>query len=146
MKSVKTLCEIKAPVEEVWKILSQIKQWPRWTDVFSDISVKPEIGGEMHFRILLEGRKRPMKFKATISQWEVNQAIAWKGGVKGIITGEHYLHLKKIDETHTHVIHGEDFGGILPVLFLRNGLNRRIENTYKKFNTQLKAAVKNAHT
>lgn len=142
MKSVKTLCEIKAPVDKVWQILSQVKRWSEWNTVITDIRAAPELGGEMQFRILLEGRKRPMKFKATFSQWEENRAIAWKGGIKGLITGEHYLHFKEIDAAHTHIIHGEDFGGILPLLFMRSGLLKHIENTYKKFNTQLKEAVK----
>lgn len=138
MKSIRTEININAPIETVWSILMDFKNYPNWNP-FIHITGKAAIGQQLENTIFLEGQK-PQVFKPTVLAVEQEKELRWEGNllVKGIFDGEHYFQLEKISTNQTRLIHGENFNGILSGLLLKM-IGEATENGFTKMNQALKA-------
>jgi len=137
MKSIRTEINIHAPIETVWTILMDFKNYPNWNP-FIHITGKAEVGQQLENTIFLEGQK-PQVFKPIVLAVAQEKELRWEGNllVKGIFDGEHYFQLEKVNPTQTKLIHGENFKGILSGLLLKM-IGEATENGFQKMNEALK--------
>lgn len=137
MKNIQTEINIDAPIETVWTILMDFKNYPNWNP-FIHITGKAIVGQQLANTIFLEGQQ-PQVFKPTVLAVAQEKTLRWEGNllVKGIFDGEHYFQLEKVNAYQTKLIHGENFKGILSGLLLKM-IGRATENGFKQMNQALK--------
>lgn len=120
---------INAPIEKAWALLENFDNYKNWNSMIT-FKKKPQVGKTILMRVSLNGKK--ITTPVTFLKIEKNKKLAWKGGPKGLITGEHYFLLEAIDERSCKMIQGEKFSGLLvPIMwpFLKNTLNTLYEKT-----------------
>ncbi|CAA0092080.1 Uncharacterised protein [BD1-7 clade bacterium] len=108
---------IHAPIDEVWRHLSAIEQYPQWNRRATfDHKNQPVIAGrKLRMRVRLFGVVVPVP--AVIECLEHQQELRWKGGIPGIYTGSHYFRLEAAGKD-TIMVQGEDFQGVaVPLLW-----------------------------
>ncbi len=143
MRTVETYIIINAPVETVWKVLTDFPSYPEWNPFIKSIEGKPESGSKLKV-IIQQPESKPMTFKPVCLECEANHTFRWLGhlGFKGIFDGEHIFQLEKLDNNHTRFIHKENFKGILvPILWKQ--LNSRTREGFELMNIKLKKRSEN---
>ena len=119
MRQIFTEFDVDAPVDQVWSVLVDIEKWREWNPFIPEISGEVSVGSRLKIRIEPPGGK-PMSFKATVSCVQENRDFIWVGfiPIPGAFRGEHIFELRPIDDSHTKVIHREEFSGwMLPFLW-----------------------------
>lgn len=138
MKSIRTEININAPIETVWSILMDFKNYPNWNP-FIHITGKAAVGQQLSNTIFLEGQQ-PQTFKPTVLTVVPEKTLRWEGNllIKGIFDGEHYFQLEKVNANQTKLIHGENFKGVISGLLLKM-VGDATKDGFKKMNQALKA-------
>jgi len=111
---IKTEILINAPAAKVWEILTDFEKHPQWNPFIKSISGKKEVGKKLKVTLQPPGGKK-MKFTPKVLVFTKEKELRWQGQlfIPGLVDGQHYFLLKKIDENTTKFIHGEKFSGIL---------------------------------
>ena len=103
--------QIGAPIEVVWRILSDLPRWPEWNKGVSRISVDGpvKIGAEFHWG------SGGMKIASRLEEMAPPRRIAWTGKMIGVRA----VHVWELTESGagTHVRTEESFEGWLARLF-----------------------------
>ena len=112
MKELVTEITIQAPVEIVWKHLTDLTAYSSWNPFI--VKSDGEIGlGNQITNVMMNGGK-PRTFKPKITGVKPLLSFEWLGKLPlGLFNGNHYFRLEKIDDDTTHLIHGEHFSGLL---------------------------------
>jgi hypothetical protein len=142
MPEVHTEIVVDAPAARVFAVLADASRWPEWNQLFR--VVRGELAADANFvgKIAIAGL--PITFHATVTRYEPDRALAWKGPrfwlLQRIAVGEHYFELERRGDDCTHLVHGERFDGILPNLDpIWRQLEPRLTKAYSRFNEALKA-------
>ncbi len=146
MKSISTNIIINAPVEQVWEVLMDHANYPKWNPFIKNIAGNAEPGSTLSVQIHPPEGK-PMTFKPVVVCNRPQREFRWKGHlfVKGLFDGEHFFQLEALDFDQTQLIHGEHFSGVLSgMLFKMMETNTR--NGFEAMNKALKQAVEQAFT
>lgn len=140
VKSVHTQLELNVPSEQAWALLTDFPSWSTWNPVIVRIEAEPGLGGEVAFEIRVAPAE-PANLRANFSIWEEGQGFAWAAGLPGVISGEHYLRIEPVDANRCRVIHGEDFGGLVPALLFSSDRMQSIEAAYSRMNEAFAAEL-----
>ena len=120
---------VDAPIEKVWQLLIDFDSYSNWSSMVS-FRGQPEVGKTVPLMVSILGRK--IKTPVEFLKIEENKELAWRGGLSGLITGEHYFELSSIDDDKTKLVQGEKFKGLLlPFMWpiLKNTLNKLYEQS-----------------
>lgn len=112
MKNIQTDIIIENNVDTVWKILTDFKKYSLWNPFL----IKIEQTSTNHLKVEARLSGKPMKFSSTIIIRIAPSELRWIGGIPWIFRGEHYFLLKPLSNGKTHLIHGENFSGLLAIL------------------------------
>lgn len=79
--SMSSSVDIDAPRSRVWSAIKNAAEWPRWSNVCTDVWDVPasgigEVGSKFGFRLRMGGRKVP--FNVTVSRVVADQLIEWR--------------------------------------------------------------------
>lgn len=120
MKSIETNIEIKASKSEVWKALTNLKEYKNWNPFIVSSDGKA-ILGEQLINTMNNGEKS-MTFKPRVTDLQPEKRFEWLGHlfIPGLFDGRHYFELEEIDPQHTRLVQGEYFSGILSGVILRS--------------------------
>lgn len=105
--------EIEAPIDTVWKILTDIKNWKNWQKAVSETVVQGEVGEGTQFNWKAGG----VSFKSKIHTAELNSKFGWTGTTIGVSAIHNWTFEEKGNKTV--VIVEESLQGIFPKLFRR---------------------------
>lgn len=143
MKNIHTAITIDAPIETVWALLMDFKNYPNWSP-FIHITGKAAVGQQLVNTIFLEGQK-PQVFKPKVLVVKPNKEFRWEGHlfVKGLFDGQHYFQLSKTETGQTQLVHGENFKGILSGMILKM-IGQATKEGFEKMNQALKMQCKMA--
>jgi len=108
--------DIDAAAEKVWQILIDFDKFPEWNPMIVKLSGKLTIGEPLHFTVM-QANGKLLKLKARFQIISAARELRWGGGLKGILYGEHYFMLEKINEKSCRLLHGETFSGLIISLF-----------------------------
>lgn len=103
--------EIGAPIETVWKILTDIMDWPKWQKAVSETVVMGNVGEGTPFSWKAGG----LSFKSSIHTSKEHSAFGWTGTTIGASAIHNWTFRKK--DNNTVVIVEESLQGVLPKLF-----------------------------
>lgn len=108
--------EIDASTEEVWKVLTDFDKFPNWNPMIVKLIGTPVVGDKLMFSVQQINGKL-LKLKARFQVVAPDKELRWGGGLKGLLYGEHYFILEKIDDQSCRLHHGEIFSGLIISLF-----------------------------
>ncbi len=141
MPHIRTALSIAAPPARVWSILADVRGWPRWTTIMRDCRGVARAGDPIAFRIAIPGLP-VLPIQARVVRAEPERALAWRGGVPGVLVGEHALELEP-EGQGTRLLHHERFEGVLARAMIAP-VAGRIERAYATLNEELRVRVERA--
>ena len=131
---------IDAPPERVWQVLTDFAAYPQWNPLLVEARGEARAGARVKVRAALKPGAGPrLRFSATVVRADAGAALVWKGGVPGVLFGEHFFHLRP-EGQGTRFEQGEVFTGLLSLL-LGAGVRRRMERAYAAMNEALARRV-----
>ncbi len=138
---IQTTITIKATSEQVWKVLTNFKDYPDWNPFLTEASGKLKVGEKL---LINAGG---MKFKPTLLKVEKNVELRWLGKLlfSGIFDGEHYFQIEENSDGTITFHHGEIFKGILVSMFKKK-LDTETKASFKEMNMALKKRCENLKT
>jgi hypothetical protein len=78
MKEIRADVEIEAPVERVWKVLTDFNSYPEWNPFITAVQGKPEAGERLVVTIQPPGRKG-RDFRPSVLAAREGQELRWLG-------------------------------------------------------------------
>ena len=126
-----------APIKRVWEIETDLDNWSNWNSDIESMEVKGDIGVGTVFVWKAGG----ITIESTITEYEPNTRIAWKGKTFGI-DAYHIWNFTARGDT-THISTEEKFKGILPWL-LPGTMRDQIDKALKHGVQVLKNAAENS--
>ncbi|TCK92570.1 hypothetical protein EDC19_1719 [Natranaerovirga hydrolytica] len=138
MKELRTEIHIQAPVEKVWKVLTDVEKYPQWNPFIKSLQ-GDLVEGEIIQVELQPADKKPMTMRPQIILVQKERELRWKGRMflPGIFDGEHIFELTVLENQTTQFIHREKFSGIM-VPFLKKMLDNNTRRGFEMMNQQLK--------
>ena len=138
MRELRTEINIDAPVQKVWKILTDFKSYPNWNPFIVSVEGNIQVGSV--FKVLLHPpESKPMTFKPTCLSMEQNKEFSWLGKLffPGIFDGKHIFELSEISATKTKLVQREEFSGLLVPLLWKQ-LDNHTRKGFDLMNEKLK--------
>lgn len=132
---------INAPVEVIWKVLSDFKSYPQWSPTIAEFYGEPQVGKRTKV-LLIQPGSTGIKMNPIFLKIAENKELRWKGSlfVKGLFDGEHYFLIKRISQNQSQIIQGECFSGLL-IPFLKKMIHGNTKKGFELFNKALKERV-----
>jgi hypothetical protein len=114
IRSIRSTTEIRAPLEEVWRILTDFAAYPEWNPHIRRVRGEPVLGG----RIAIETRPpggRAIVMRPLIMTWDPPHELRWRGTflARGLFTGEHGFRLEAMKGNRVRFIQDETISGLL---------------------------------
>ena len=106
---------INAPVDTVWRLMSDIEKWPLWNKDIRKVKLKGALAAGTKF----EWKVKQGWIESTLSVVEPPKTIGWRGNLSGISA----VHIWRISGTDgdVTVTTDESWDGLFPRLFRRYG-------------------------
>jgi hypothetical protein len=142
-RSIETSIVIERGPDQVWAAIAEIDQYVNWSRFIKSIEGELKIGEQLEVLIVPEGEDG-MKFTPEVLVAESNRELRWTGklGVHGVLDGEHYFILEKLDGNRTRLLHGEKFSGLLTPIIWSSIVDSTLQG-FKNHNQSLKMLVEN---
>jgi hypothetical protein len=119
MKEIRTEIIINAPVEAVWSVLCNFKEFENWNPFIIGIAGEMRKTASLRVTLQLEGKK-PMTMKPVVQDVIVNKKFEWLGKMPlGMFNGRHYFLLEGINDNQLKFTQGEYFSGWLSGIILK---------------------------
>ncbi len=120
MRHLETSITIDAPIQTVWKVLTDLEKYPSWNPFIQKSTGRLTVGERIENEMHLPGQK-PQTFRPKLLKVAANKELRWLGslGIPRLFDGEHYFQLEAINNHQTRLVHGEHFRGILVGLIMR---------------------------
>lgn len=117
-KCVRAEVEIDAPIDHVWKILTDIDRYADWNPFTPKVETTLQIGAPVHLHVHLVG-DRPMHRVETVTRNEP-YTLGWdmKMGARFLLYAERVQVLTTIDENRTRYMTEDCFTGWLRPIVL----------------------------
>ena len=143
MKELRTEIEIDAPIEKVWRALTDFASFPEWNPFIRRIEGTPTIGSRLEVTLGASGTK-PMTFRPRVLNVVPNRELRWLGrlGLPRLFDGEHIFELVPLGPNRTRFVQRERFRGLF-VPFLATSLDRDARRGFEEMNRALRARVSN---
>lgn len=130
---------IKAPPEKIWSFISDIKNFPKWMDMFKEVKVTSEkrVGVGTTSRWVGEVGGTRTEVESEVTEFAENEKIAWRS-TYGDMTGFGSVTLKPveggtkvtylIDYELPHSIFGEIVVKVIVDRDIEKGVERGLQN------------------
>ncbi len=137
-REVHSEIEINASAEDVWNILINFNEYPKWNPFITNISGEMKEGSQIRVTIKPAGEDG-MEFNPEILIATPNTELRWLGRIliPGIFDGEHYFKIEPISNSKVRFTQGEYFSGFL-VLPLWSSIEEKTKNGFTAMNKALK--------
>ena len=137
-KSVHHEVNIQASPETVWKVITDMDQYPQWNPVMRLLEGKVEQGNQVKY-LLTQDEDTQIEIRATIAQLIPEQLMRNTGGNPLLFSFDHTYTLQ-VNAALVKVIIHENYTGI-GVNFWNTG---PIKEAYRRLNIALKERCENA--
>lgn len=136
-RTLETTVDIAAPVERVWRTLTDFGRFPEWSRFILAVEGRLQVGQQLNVRLHDGGR--PMQMRPRLVALREGTELRWRGavGAHALFSGEHYFRLEPLGEGATRLTHGEVFSGLL-TRFLWKALDTRTRRAFHEFNKALR--------
>jgi hypothetical protein len=113
-KIITTHLTVDAPVDDVWKALTDLDGYRLWNPFIPAAAGTIEVGGRLSLTVHPPGG-RAMTFEPWVTAVEQHHYVEWLGrlGMPGIFDGRHSFRLTAMTSGRTLVQQSETFSGLL---------------------------------
>lgn len=138
MKEIRTEIDIRAPVEKVWDLLTDFKNFELWNPFIRKIEGTPSLGTKIKIHLRTSAGKS-RTYQPKITKLEPFKELRWfgKSTIPGIFNGERIFILEPIESNQIRFIHKEIFTGLL-VHLVGNRLDKDMYSSFISMNEALK--------
>lgn len=132
-KEIKTSISINATPEQVWKVLTDFKSYPKWNPFILSLEGNVAVGNKIKAKIA-PPESKSMTFKPKVLEFAPNKKFVWLGHLlfKGIFDGQHQFELIDNGDGTTLFIQSERFSGILKGMLNLEKTKRGFESMNEK--------------
>jgi len=137
MKLLETEIQIAAGPEVVWKLLTDLEQYPEWNPFIKNAEGQVKEGQNLMVRIAPPNAKE-MVFKPTVTAVSENSEFSWLGSLllPGIFDGRHIFTITE-NEDGCQLVQKELFSGLL-VPLVWNSMEKSTREGFVLMNHALK--------
>lgn len=137
MIEITASCDIDAPAEAVWSVLTDLEQFQDWNPFIRSASGSSEVGGTVRVRVR-SSLGVPLGFRARVYDREDNRALRWRGhvGAPWLACGDHTFTIEPLGDGRARLIQRESFTGLVPWL-ARRLLARETQRGFDAMNRAL---------
>ena len=135
---IHTTIDIEAGADAIWRVLTDFGRYDKWNPMLRKVQVDVEPGAPVRFEVHRDGAT-PLRLQARIALLSEPDTLSWRGGPRGLLTGEHYFRIESLGERRCRFHHGERFKGLL--LPLVKGRLKDAPEVYRSMNQALKKLV-----
>ena len=104
--NIHTSIDIDASAAAIWRVLTDFGRFDDWNPMLRRVRVDLEPGAAVSFEVHRVGA-RPLRLRAKIVLLNEPDALAWRGGWQGILSGEHFFRIESLAEKRCRFHHGE---------------------------------------
>ena len=143
-RTIRSAIEIRAPLDAVWRILTDFSAYPEWNPHIRKVRGQPRVGG----RITIHSRPprgRTVVLRPVVVTWSPPSEFRWRGTFlsRVLFTGEHGFKLEELAETRVRFHQDETFSGLLVPLYARLRLPKTRE-AFTEVNEALRQRAESA--
>lgn len=119
-RTIRSAIEIRAPIDTVWRVLTDFDAYPAWNPHVVKVLGKPRIGG----RITIHTRPpsgRTVVMRPVILSWTPPHELRWRATFvsRRLFSGEHGFQLEATAPDRVRFVQDETFSGVLVPLYSR---------------------------
>ncbi|MCG8320685.1 MAG: SRPBCC domain-containing protein [Cytophagales bacterium] len=138
MKVLKTAIDINASKENVWNILVNFDNYPKWNPFIKSIRGDLKVRKKLEVMIQPPGSK-VFKLKPKVTSYKQYKEFSWLDSILmyGLFDGHHIFEIEENGNGTSRLIHKEEFSGIL-VPLLWNQLEAKTRTGFELMNKAVK--------
>jgi hypothetical protein len=119
-RTIRSAIEIRAPLDEVWRILTDFAAYPEWNPHIRKVIGRPKVGA----RITIHSRPpggRTFVLRPMVMKWSPPNELRWRGTflTRWMFSGEHGFRLEPMAADRVRFHQDETFRGLLVPIYSR---------------------------
>ncbi|NNM75872.1 SRPBCC domain-containing protein [Sphingomonas sp. ID1715] len=136
-KRVLTSIYLPHAPERVWDVLADFARYAEWNPLNVEAEGEARAGSRVRMRFLNPARHgATIRQTVTVTRAERGRALAWRGHVPLLFTGDHLFDLRR-EGAGTRLIHSETLSGLIPWRFSEDQIERLFVPAYEACNRAL---------
>jgi hypothetical protein len=138
MKELRTEIIINTSPEKVWKIMTDLAQYPKWNPFICHAIGRAEPGQTVDIDFQPDGKG--LKLHCTVARFQTNRELGWKYHVTHpfLFRGEHIFTIEPLGENRVRFIDREEFNGLLLFTQVKD-IDTNTKRGFETMNKALKA-------
>lgn len=119
-RTIRSAIEIRAPLDVVWRVLTDFDSYPAWNPHVRRVLGKPRIGGRITIHTRPSGG-RTVVMRPLILNWTPPHELRWRATFvwRRLFSGEHGFRLEEAAPNRVRFTQDETFSGLLVPLYAR---------------------------
>jgi hypothetical protein len=119
-RTIRSAIEIRAPLDVVWRVLTDFDAYPAWNPHVRRVVGKPRIGGRIGIHTRPPGG-RTVVMRPVILDWNPPRELRWRATFvsRRLFSGEHGFRLDEPTPGRVRFAQDETFSGLLVPLYAR---------------------------
>jgi hypothetical protein len=140
LKEIHTRIAINSTPAVVWRILTDLSNYPAWNPFIPAAEGELVPGGTLRIKIRPPGRNA-QDYRVRILEIEPERSLRWLGHfhLPGLIDGDHVFEIHNTGTGTVDLVQRETFRGLLVPLTWKSFLNTHLRNGFEALNHSLKA-------
>jgi len=141
LKELTTEIQINSSPQNLWKVITDFKNYHQWNPILQKIKGEPLIGNQLEIHLSTVGGKNRI-YHPKIIKITPNHELRWKGTliISQIFSGERIFLIEKLAEDKVNFVNKEIFSGI-GVRFTPKKMEDDILASFNKMNEALKKTI-----
>ncbi|MBI3547107.1 MAG: SRPBCC domain-containing protein [Gammaproteobacteria bacterium] len=141
MRELQTVIQISAPIDRVWRILTDFEHWKDWNPMVNHASGSATVRSKLNITMRGPNSQDAMQYQPTVLEVNPPKSLRWRATMMSgfMFTNDRVLELKE-KNGGTEFINKEEFSGLMVPLFW-NKMNQFVVPMLEKMNKALKDKV-----
>ena len=117
-RTIRSAIEIRAPLDVVWRVLTDFDAYPAWNPHVRRVIGKPRVGGRLAIHTRPPGG-RTVVMRPIILEWTPPRELRWRATFVSprMFSGEHGFSLEELGPSRVRFSQDETFSGLMVPLY-----------------------------
>jgi hypothetical protein len=119
-RTIRSAIEIRAPLDVVWRVLTDFDAYPAWNPHIRSVAGKPRVGGRLGIHTRPPGG-RTVVMRPIVLTWTPPHELRWRATFmsRALFSGEHGFRVEELAPGRVRFSQDETFAGLLVPLYAR---------------------------
>ena len=138
MRELRTEIQISAPIDQVWRVLTDFGHWKDWNPMVNQAGGTASVGTKLQITMRGPDAKDAMKYEPTVIEVDPSKSFRWRATMMSgfMFTNDRVFELKE-KNGGTVLINREEFRGLMVPLFWSK-MNQFVVPMLEQMNMALK--------